>query len=393
MIRIFRIVTKPISFEKLLTGQMRFMQHNGCKVTMVCSNLAKLAAVSNEEGCDYFAISMTRQITPLKDIKALYKLWRVLKKHKPDIVHTHTPKAGLLGMFAAKLAGIKIRLHTVAGLPLMEAHGFKKLLLTYVEKFTYACATGIYPNSFKLADYLIVNRFCNKSKLKVLGNGSSNGIDTEYFKLDEFICQEKIRLGAALKITEGDFVYVFVGRMVADKGINELVAAFEMIYADDKKVKLLLVGPYENELNPLSAETMRAIERNEAILHAGYKKDVRPYLALAHVMVFPSYREGFPNVPMQAGSFNLPCIATDINGCNEIIKDGINGLLVPPKNTSALRAAMDKMRLDKLLRESCANNARAIITNSFSNKVIWNELLNEYKLLAGEKHPAKELYV
>ncbi len=393
MVRIFRIVTKPISFEKLLTGQMHFMQQNGCKVTMVCSNLAKLAAVSNEEGCDYFAISMTRQITPLKDLKALYKLWRVLKKHKPDIVHTHTPKAGLLGMCAAKLAGIKVRLHTVAGLPFMEAQGFKKLLLTYVEKFTCLCATRIYPNSFKLADYLVVNSLCNKSKLKVLGNGSSNGIDTQYFKLDEFIYNEKIRLGAALKINEGDFVYIFIGRMVADKGINELVEAFELIYAYNKKVKLLLVGPYENELNPLSAKTMQAIERNEAILHAGYKKDVRPYLALAHVMVFPSYREGFPNVPMQAGCFNLPCIATNINGCNEIIKDGINGLLVPAKNTDALRAAMDKMRFDKILREKCANNARGIITTSFSNKVIWNELLGEYKLLSGERHAAKEVYV
>jgi len=383
MIRIFRIVTVPVSFEKLLTGQMQFMQQHGCKVIMISSNLAKLAKVSNEEGCDYFAISMTRRITPFKDARALYKLFRLMRQHQPNIVHTHTPKAGILGMLAGLLAGVKVRMHTVAGLPLMEARGLKRAVLATVERITYLCATRIYPNSIKLSGYLQRHHFCKPQKLKVLGQGSSNGIDVEYFSIDENILLEKGVLANRYGIGPGNFVYVFVGRMVADKGINELVKAFLNLYAQHNALRLLLVGPFEDELDPLKNDTKTAIRDCPGILHVGYQHDVRPWLALAQVLVFPSYREGFPNVPMQAGCFNLPCIVTDINGCNEIIIDGVNGLIVEPKNTHMLQQAMERMYTDANFVKSCAKNARDIIVSSYNNKLIWHEMLREYRTLAG----------
>lgn len=378
MINVFRIVTAPISFEKLLAGQMAYMQENGCKVTMISSGLAKLQKLSAAEGCDYFAVSMTRQITPLKDLKALYQLYRIMKTYKPDIVHTHTPKAGTLGMIAGMLAGIKVRMHTVAGMPLTEAKGIKKALLKRVEKITYSCATHIYPNSFKLANYIVTNRYCPAGKVKVLGKGSSNGIDVGYFKpANDFICEEFIQK-EQLNISPGNFVYLFIGRIVTDKGINELVQAFEKLCLTNKDIRLLLVGPFENELDPVLPATKQAIKNNKAIISVGYKSDVRPYLAISHVLVFPSYREGFPNVPMQAGCFNLPAIVTDINGCNEIITEGVNGIIIPPKNMLALKNAMERMLYDDELRLSCGNKAREVIAESYSNKLIWSVILEEY---------------
>ena len=392
MISIFRIVTVPVSFEKLLTGQMHFMQQHGCKVIMISSNIAKLAKVSNEEGCDYFAISMTRKITPFKDIKALYKLFRLMQQHKPDIVHTHTPKAGLLGMLAAMLAGIKVRMHTVAGLPLMEAQGLKRAVLEIVERLTYSSATRVYPNSQKLSKYIQQHKFCSNKKIKVLGQGSSNGIDVDYFKINESLLIDKAVLASKYGVGEDEFVFVFIGRIVADKGINELVQAFLNLYRGYNKLRLLLVGPFEDDLNPLQTNTKTAIVECPGILHVGYQHDVRPWLAMAHVLVFPSYREGFPNVPMQAGCFNLPCIVTNINGCNEIIVNGVNGLIVEPKNIAMLQQAMAKMYTDTNFAKRCSDNARGMIVSAYSNKLIWHEMLSEYRALT-RVEVNREVYV
>ena len=375
--KLIRITTVPISLDKLLTGQLRFMS-DFYEVVAVSSIPNELSAIGKKENVRTFALEMTRKITPFQDIKAVLKLYRFLKKEKPYIVHTHTPKAGIVGMLAAKLAGVPNRLHTVAGLPLLEATGTKRKILDAVEKATYSCATKVYPNSFVLLDFLKQNKYCPPEKLAVLGNGSSNGINTEYFSKSHFSTEEIVVLRSSLGISATDFVFIFVGRLVSDKGINELVAAFQKIQQSYDNAKLLLVGNFEDELDPLSNATMDVIKNNPKVILGGYQNDVRPYFAISDALAFPSYREGFPNVVMQAGAMELPAIVTDINGCNEIIEDGVNGLIVPVKNEAKLFDAMEMM-LKNDFQTKMKQNARPLIVSRYEQKLVWDAILNEYR--------------
>ena len=186
-------------------------------------------------------------------------------------------------------------------------------------------------------------------------------------------------------IASSDLVFIFVGRIVKDKGINELVNAFNQLNKEYKTIKLILVGPFEDELDPIHINTRNIIEQNINIVTTGFINDIRPYLVASHVLTFPSYREGFPNVPLQAGCFELPMIVTDINGCNEIVQDRVNGLLIPPKNESALRSAMQKMIEDEAFREKCATASRQVIVENYSRETVWNALLKEYEHLLQAK--------
>ncbi|GAA4282098.1 glycosyltransferase family 4 protein [Gaetbulibacter aestuarii] len=340
-----------------------------------------LKNIETKEGIKTFPVEMTRKITPIKDLKAVYQLYKLFKKEQPIIVHSHTPKAGTLSMLAAKLAGVPHRLHTIAGLPLVETTGLKRQLLNTVEKFTYACATKIYPNAHGLTKIILENNFTSKDKLKVIANGSSNGIDTKHFNPKCISENVKETLNSQLNISQSDKVFVFVGRLVGDKGINELVSAFSTISQTNSALKLLLVGDYETELDPLKDETLKAMEMNPKIINTGWVDDVRPFLAIADCLVFPSYREGFPNVVMQAGAMGLPAIVSDINGCNEIIIEGENGTIIPIKDTEALLKKM-KQFLNKELQYD-SERCRALITERYERQVVWDALLEEYQRLLG----------
>jgi glycosyltransferase involved in cell wall biosynthesis len=376
--KLVRITTVPMSLKYLLKGQMSFMSEKGYNVIMISSDGKDLKEVIDAEECNHFIIPLTRKITLLKDLYAVCKLLILLRQQKPDVVHTHTPKAGIIGMLASYLAKVPIRLHTVAGLPLMEVSGLKRRILNFVEKLTYKCATNVYPNSNGLKNIIIDNRLVNKEKLKVIGNGSSNGIDTSYFNPELFSIEENAVLKTNLGIKKTDFVFIFVGRIVSDKGINELVEAFDKISLVEENIKLLLVGPFEDELDPLQKKTNRLINNNDKIILVGYQNDVRPYFSISDCLVFPSYREGFPNVVMQAGAMELPSIVSDINGCNEIIENNKNGLIVPVKNTKVIFDAMMKICSDKNLFMKLKLNSRFLIKKKYEREFFWTSLLKEY---------------
>lgn len=379
--KLLRITTVPVSLKTLLKGQHRFMSQNGFEVLGVAANGKELLEVATNEGIKTHAIAMTRTISPIEDFLSLISCYKLCKKYKPAIVHSHTPKAGIVGMLAAKLAGVPIRLHTVAGLPLMEAKGLKRKVLNLVEKMTYSAATKVYPNSKGLYDFIVENKFTSSKKLKVIGNGSSNGIDTSHFDPLLVSDDQKKRLRSEYNINENDLILCFVGRLVGDKGINELVQAFTEINTHNKTAKLLLVGPYEHELDPLTETTLDAIYENTNIITTGFQDDIRPFLAISDVFVFPSYREGFPNVVMQAGAMGLPSIVTNINGSNEIIQPNHNGIIIPSKDTTALTHAMQQLIDDPTLRQSLALNARPSITSRYEQQVVWDALLAEYQML------------
>ncbi|OYQ32118.1 glycosyltransferase family 1 protein [Flavobacterium cyanobacteriorum] len=379
--KLIRITTVPISMNILLKGQLKFMNEHFDVIGVTGRDEKHFDEVTLREGVRMHAIDMKRTISPLNDLLTLFKLYRFIKNEKPYIVHTHTPKAGLLGMLAAKFAGVPVKMHTVAGMPLLGTKGLKRILLNNIEKITYLCADKIYPNSKGLKDIIIKHKFCRPDKLKIIANGSSNGINTEFFSTD--YTGDKIQLKQDLKhelgIKPADIVYTFVGRLCTEKGINELIGAFTKLLCSYNNVKLLLVGPFEKENGVLGQETIKQIQNVPGILAVGRHDDIRPYLLCSDIFVFPSYREGFPNVVLQAGAMGLPCIVTDINGCNEIITDGHNGLIIPVKDSGALYMALEKLYTDSALREKLSVNARQSVKSKFSQENVWQELLKEYK--------------
>jgi glycosyltransferase involved in cell wall biosynthesis len=383
--KLIRITTVPISLDKLLTGQLRFMSSK-YEVIAVSAQKEALEEIGKKENVRTFHIEMSRKITPVSDLMATLRLFWFLRKEKPLIVHSHTPKAGIVGMLAAKLAGVPIRLHTVAGLQLVESQGFTRKLLDSVEKLTYTLATNVYPNSKGLTEIILENKYCKPEKLKVIANGSSNGIDTQFFNPELYSAEQKAALKKELNISDTDFVFVFVGRLVKDKGINEMITAFEMLQKEKPQIKLLLVGDYESDLDPLLPATIEEINNNKAIISVGFQYDVRPYFAISEVLVFPSYREGFPNVVMQAGAMGLPSIVTNINGCNEIIEPGENGIIIPVKDKKAIFDAMMLLLSNDDLRNSCRVKARNLITSRFQQDKIWQALETEYKQLEKNYH-------
>jgi glycosyltransferase involved in cell wall biosynthesis len=281
-------------------------------------------------------------------------------------------------MLAAKYCGVKIRMHTVGGLPLMEKGKIFRNILKIIERITYAAATHVYCNSFGLKDYINRKLYYSK-KLRVVGNGTTNGIDTAQFSPEsvsaEVIKWHKNELG----IATDDTVFIFVGRIVKDKGIVELIESFESINQNNRKTKLLLVGHFEEDLDPLPHHTRESIAVNTEIINVGYQHDVRPYLACSNILVFPSYREGFPNVPLQAGCMRKSLILSDINGCNEIVKNGVNGILVPPKSLNKLIEAMAYLLENKDIAEQLALEASKTIKDRYEQSVVWDSLLHEYQ--------------
>jgi len=375
--KLIRITTVPISLKILLQDQLLFMQQY-FEVIAVSSSGNDLDYVGREQEVRTVAIEMSRAITPWKDLVSLVNMILLFRKEKPQIVHTHTPKAGLIGMMAAWLTGVPYRLHTIAGLPLMESTGLKRKVLLLVEKLTYFCATDLYPNSHGLEEFILESSLTSAKKVKVLGHGSSNGIDTEHFSITEEIVKKATVLKKEYGIGEEDLVFIFVGRIVKDKGINELLHAFNKLAQENDRVKLLLVGDFENTLDPISQDSNKILHTNSKIIQTGFQDDVRAFLAIADCLVFPSYREGFPNVVMQAGAMGLPSIVSDINGCNEIITDNINGIIIPPKDAKALLIAMQRVQESEELLDTLASCSRKNIVKKYDRAVFLQNLLDDY---------------
>ena len=377
--KLLRTATVATSLDILLKGQLSFLQ-NHFEVVAVSGNDTHLQTVKEREGVTVIDVPMARKINVLFDLISLFRLYRTLKKEKPTLVHSITPKAGLLTMTAAWLARVPIRMHTFTGLVFPTQQGLMKKILITTDKIVCKMATHVYPEGQGVKNDLVSFQITSKP-LKVLANGNVNGIDTAYFATHHFSDNDKQSLRKEWNIQSEDLVFIFVGRLVGDKGINELITAFTEINTHNKTAKLLLVGPYEHELDPLTETTLDAIYENTNIITTGFQDDIRPFLAISDVFVFPSYREGFPNVVMQAGAMGLPSIVTDINGSNEIIQHNHNGSIIPTKDTSALTHAMQQLIDNPTLRQSLAQNSRQSITSRYEQQVVWDALLAEYQML------------
>jgi glycosyltransferase involved in cell wall biosynthesis len=370
-----------MALHVLLPGQMKFMSENGFEVIMISADGENLDKVIRNEKCRHIIVPMTRKITPWCDLKCLFQLIKIFRKEKPDIVHSHTPKAGLLGMLAARISGIKIRIHTVAGLPLMEESGVKYALLKQIEKVTYSVANHVWPNSNSLYNFIKENNLVGGSKLKVIGKGSTNGVSSRRFNKDSLdknfleIIKEKIDYNPA------SINLLCIGRLVKHKGIIELVNVFSLLKKRYPHLKLILVGVFESSLDPLPEKILKQIVDDPSIINVGWSDKAEYYMSLADYFVFPSYREGFPNVLLEAGSIRLPIICTNIPGNTDIITHNENGLLFEKNNEKdmyqKLKYALDNP--EQML--SMANKLQGYIKTCYEREVYWKILLEEYNKL------------
>ena len=379
MKKIIRTSTIALSLNYLLKGQLRFLQQH-YQIVAVSGADEHLLQVAEREKVATISLCMERNISPVKDIRSLFQLYFLFRKEKPLIVHSITPKAGLLTMTAAYFAGVPIRMHTFTGLIFPSRKGIMQKLLIAMDKVLCYCATNIYPEGEGVKADLIKYKITGK-ELKIIANGNVNGIDLSDFNQELFSDAQKQALKDSLGIGAVDFVFIFIGRLVGDKGINELIVAFERLAAETANVTLLLVGPFEAKLDPLSPQAMQQINNIEQIISVGFQKDIRPYLAISDCLAFPSYREGFPNVVLQAGAMGLPSIVSNINGCNEIIVDGENGIIIPVKSSFALYTAMKKMVENDGYRLLLEQNARGMIAMRYEQQMVWSAILAEYKML------------
>ena len=370
MQKLVRVATVPQSLSTFCRGVLKELSRE-YEVVAVSSPGEALDEVAAREGVRTIAVPMARHISLVSDLRSLWKMWRVMRRERPDMVHSMTPKAGLISMMGAWLAGVPVRVHTFTGLVWPTATGFKRRVLMATDWLTCACATHIIPEGEGVKNDLLNHHITHKP-IKVLGHGNVRGIDLERYNPDEFD-----------KGQRDGFTFVFVGRIVRDKGINELVKAFDRLHQEHADTRLILVGPREDDLDPVLPETLSRVDRGDGIDAVGRQSDVRPFYAQADALIFPSYREGFPNVVIEAGAMGLPSIVTDINGSREIILDRQNGVIVPPRDKESLYQAMKHFVENPDEIKAMAANARPLIASRYEQGYVrqclydfYHEILN-----------------
>ena len=373
MIKIIRATTVPLSLNIFCKDVLRKLSEK-YEVVALSSPGEDLKELVKREGVRAIEVPMERHISLWRDLKSLLLLVSVFRKEKPTMVHSMTPKAGMLCMLAAWWTRVPVRVHTFTGLVWPTAKGLKRRILMTTDWLTCACATHIIPEGKGVMDDLKNNGITRKP-MRVLGYGNIKGVDMQLYSRRPEVMEMASRF-----IRQEVFTFLFVGRLVGDKGINELVSAFNRLNQQNRQTRLLLVGWFEDDLDPLSEVTQQAIRNNPHIEYVGEKQndELLAYYAAADCFVMPSYREGFPNTVLEAGAMGLPCVVTDINGSREIIVEGENGVIVPPKNEQALYDAMLQMMTDDEGRKRMAGNARRMIAERFEQGFVRQCLYDFY---------------
>ncbi|QDV26136.1 glycosyltransferase family 4 protein [Aureliella helgolandensis] len=372
--RLVIVTTVPETLETILRGQPRFLTSH-FEVSVVTSDTKAAQRISADENVPVQTVEMERQISIFRDMRSVASMIFTLRKLKPDIVHSYTPKAGLVTMLAAWVTRVPTRIHTFTGLVFPTSTGFKRQLMLWADRVIARCATCVVPEGEGVRNDLI-KYGVTSNPAAVIGHGNIAGVDTAYFQ--PTVEAESTPLPQAIQEAKrnGSFFFGFVGRLNRDKGLAELTGAFSRL---PDNCHLLVVGALDGTA-PADAETMASLKQNPRVHLVGFQKDIRPFLNAADVVVLPSYREGFPNVLLQAGAMAKPVIATNINGCNEIVEEGKNGWLVEPRDTESLFLAMQAASTTPSLDiQRLGSQARARIQERFERSGYWQALLKFYE--------------
>ena len=403
--KLIRVTTADISLNSLLKGQLKFLNQY-FEVIGVAKDTGVLKKVSEREGIRVVDAPLERPISLVKDIKGLWFLYRLFRKEKPWCVHANTPKGSLLAMIAAWFACVPHRVYTVTGLRYQGAHGMLRTILKTMERLSCLFATNVIPEGQGVLQCLKRDNITKKS-LQVIHYGNINGKDTEFFSRDNTIQTASLKqadkqiflrnlsekearslVRSELGFSNNDFIFVFIGRLVNDKGLGELADAIRKLENENLEIKLLLIGEIDGEDDALAKDKLNYLMQSKNVKYIGVQSDIRPYLMASDVLVFPSYREGFPNVPLEAGALGLPAIVTNINGSNEIIEDGVNGKIIQsPLDNKGMRVNDITIELYTMMKwfyyhpeevKRMGENARPIICERYEQQNVWNALLKFY---------------
>ena len=374
--RLAHVTTVPITLG-FFRGQIGFLKRSGFDVCAVTSPDEASAHFAAEQDIPVYDVLMNRAISPLSDMIALWRLWRLFLRLRPDIVHSHTPKAGLLGTLAARVAGVKVVFLSIFGLVQMNRTGFAKTLLDWTTRLSCSLANRVWCDSFSMRDHLIAEGLCLPSKVFVVGKGSVCGVDAVRAFSPENPPVARAQVRQQLNIPPGSRVLGFTGRIVRDKGMHELAEAWRTLREHYTDLYLVLVGAFEAK-DPLSPEDARLFRDDPRIRLTGHTSDVVSYYAVMDVYVMPSYREGFGLTNIEAAAMGLPVVATLIPGCIDSVQDGTTGTLVPSHHVSALTEAIRTYLDDVELRQRHGQAGRARVLRDFLPEVIWKGLTQEY---------------
>ena len=406
--KLIRVTTADISLNSLLKGQLKFLNQY-FEVVGVAKDTGVLKEVSEREGIRVVDAPLERPISLVKDIKGLWFLYRLFRKEKPWCVHANTPKGSLLAMIAAWFACVPHRVYTVTGLRYQGAHGVLRKILKTMERLSCLFATNVIPEGQGVLQCLKRDNI-TKKVLRVIHYGNINGKDTEFFSRDSTIETASLKLTdkqiylrnlsekearsivrSELGFSNNDFIFVFIGRLVNDKGLGELADAIRKLENENLEIKLLLIGEIDGEDDALAKDKLNYLMQSKNVKYIGVQSDIRPYLMASDVLVFPSYREGFPNVPLEAGALGLPAIVTNINGSNEIVEDGVNGKIIQaPLDNNGMRVNDITNELYTMMKwffhhpeevKRMGENARPIICERYEQHNVWKALLEYYKQL------------
>lgn len=376
IVKLLQITTVPETLN-FLKGQTGYMKARGFEVHALSSPGEFLTEFAASEQVSVHAVKMHRRITPLQDIYAIFQLWLHLLQIRPQIVHAHTPKGGLVGTISAWLAGVPVRIYHIRGLPFMTATGYKRLLLRWSEKVSCLLANQVLCVSHSIRE-VAVAEICPADKVKVLLGGSGNGVDASG-KFNPAQVGEHTRQEIRKKygIPAEALVVGFVGRIVRDKGIAELVAAWQTLRAEFPNLHLLMVGSFEPQ-DAVSPDVENLLTSDARIHLTGIVYNTAPVYAAMDILTLPTYREGLPNVPLEAAAMELPVVATLIPGCIDAVQNGVTGTLVPPRNAEALADAIRMYLNDSELRRQHGQVGRDRILQEFRQEAIWEAVYQEY---------------
>jgi glycosyltransferase involved in cell wall biosynthesis len=378
-VKLLQLTTVPATLECLMRGQFAFMQERGFEVTVVCAPGEALDRVAKRDRVTAIAVPLVRHVAPWSDFLSLVRLWRLFRRVRPDIVQASTGKAGPLGMVAAALAGVPVRVYMVRGVLINRGAGLFRTFLKFIEWIACRCAHRVFAVSDSVAEMLTEDYLCPPEKLKVLAKGSSNGVDAEgLFNPSEVDGNARTLLKQQLGFRD-DLVIGFIGRVVKSKGIEELAEAWQGIRNELSNVRLMIVGPLEGE-DPVPPGIIESLTNDPRVVMIDQvaHEDMPRYYNLIDVIAFPTYTEGLPNVPLEAAAMEVPTVASLVTGCVNAIEDGATGILVPVKDAVALKHGLMTYLSDRDLRKEHGRAARSRVLRDFSPEGVWEALYEEY---------------
>jgi glycosyltransferase involved in cell wall biosynthesis len=374
--RLVSVVNSSIALG-FLQGQLQYFQDKGFEVTVLCPERRNGEwEVARPGGVPIVEVPMEREIAPLRDLVSLWRLWRIMRAVRPAFTNVGTPKAGLLGGFAAWLNRVPCRFYTLHGLRFETSKGLKRRLLTFAERLACRFAHRVICVSQSVRKNAIASGITSREQAVVFGSGSCNGVDASRFAATPDTMKRAAELRRHLGIPAHAPVVAFVGRLTCDKGIPELVDAFLQLGNRFPHLRLLLVGCFEDE-DPLPLETRRYLKTHSRVIFAGAVQDTTAYYAIADVVVLPSHREGLPTVVLEAQAAGKPVVGAAATGIVDVVSDGKTGLLFPVGDVPALTEALERLITDKALATKLGLAGMESVKEKFRPERIWEALYQE----------------